>query len=492
MPSRRHLITGAAGLGYVVGAAVENMGLLDAPLLGAGVAEIRAAHADHALAVVGVAAGVVSLACYVVFAAFLARRWLPFAVAGALLALSGVVANALMIGDPAAALSELALSTRYLAGPFMALFLWGAAGGAGSLRRPGRAIAVVLALTPLALTAARAPQVGAILAFGAHSLWIWLVSLRLLCGGAGRVELARRAAFLMLVVAAGAVGIALLAVPGATGTFFAWGLAPTALAAFSGGVYVGSAAVYAAGLALGPRAARPLAPGAVVLSVSVLVVTLVHLEIFDLHRLQAWAWLVLFAGFALVTAALAVIGHAAPGPGPAVPLWTRVAFAAAAAALSIAAAALWADPAAYGLPPLGGRFAGSWAALLATLAGWAAWRNRRDEAVLPALALIALPAGALAAAARVGAWDAAPAYLALIAAGAAALRALTPAGWGRRTGAFPLVRRSRVEFVSLTLTNSTISRRTGAPDASARTAPSDRTPARRCAPARPSPDPRAR
>jgi hypothetical protein len=428
MPPRRHLITGAAGLGYVVGAAVENMGLLDAPLLGAGVAEIRAAHADHALAVVGVAAGVVSLGCYLVFAAFLARRWLPFAVAGALLALTGVVASALMIGDPTVSLSELALSTRYLAGPLMALFLWGAAGGAGSLRRPGRAIAVVLALTPLALTEAHAAQIGAIAAFGAHSLWIWLVSLRLLCGGAGRVELVRRAAFLMLVVAAGAVGIALLAVPDATGSFFAWGLQPAALAAFSGGVYVGSAAVYAAGLALGPRAARPLVPGAVVLSVSVLVVTLVHLEVFNLQRLQAWAWLVLFAGFALVTAALAVIGRAAPSPGPALPVWTRAAFAAAAVALSIAAVALWADPAAYGLPPLGGRFAGSWAALLATLAGWAAWRDGREEAVLPALALVALPLGALLAAARAGAWDVAPAYVALIAAGAATLQASTPPG----------------------------------------------------------------
>jgi hypothetical protein len=428
MPPRRHLITGAAGLGYVVGAAVENMGLLDAPLLGAGASEIRAAHADHALAVVGVAAGVVSLGCYLVFAAFLARRWLPFAVAGALLALTGVVASALMIGDPTVSLSELALSTRYLAGPLMALFLWGAAGGAGSLRRPGRAIAVVLALTPLALTEAHAAQIGAIAAFGAHSLWIWLVSLRLLCGGAGRVELVRRAAFLMLVVAAGAVGIALLAVPDATGSFFAWGLQPAALAAFSGGVYVGSAAVYAAGLALGPRAARPLVPGAVVLSVSVLVVTLVHLEVFNLQRLQAWAWLVLFAGFALVTAALAVIGRAAPSPGPALPVWTRAAFAAAAVALSIAAVALWADPAAYGLPPLGGRFAGSWAALLATLAGWAAWRDGREEAVLPALALVALPLGALLAAARAGAWDVAPAYVALIAAGAATLQASTPPG----------------------------------------------------------------
>src|SRR5689334_17058095 len=36
VPYRSRLIAGAAGLAYVLGAAVENMGLLDAPLLGAG------------------------------------------------------------------------------------------------------------------------------------------------------------------------------------------------------------------------------------------------------------------------------------------------------------------------------------------------------------------------------------------------------------------------------------------------------------------------
>ena len=46
--------------------------------------------------------------------------------------------------------------------------------------------------------------------------------------------------------AIGLVGIGLLAVPGATGSFFSWQLEPEALAAFAGGVYVGSAVAYAA------------------------------------------------------------------------------------------------------------------------------------------------------------------------------------------------------------------------------------------------------
>ena len=59
-----------------------------------------------------------------------------------------------------------------------------------------------------------------------------------------------------------------------------------------------------------------------------------------------------------------------------------------------------AGPSPFDLPPLGGRFAGSWVALLAVLCGWAAVRDRADEARLSGFALVALPAGALIAAVR--------------------------------------------------------------------------------------------
>ena len=45
-------LAGAAGLGYVIGSGIENMELLQAPLPGAGAAEIRAAYRDGALATV--------------------------------------------------------------------------------------------------------------------------------------------------------------------------------------------------------------------------------------------------------------------------------------------------------------------------------------------------------------------------------------------------------------------------------------------------------
>ena len=208
---------------------------------------------------------------------------------------------------------------------------------------------------------------------------------------------------------AGLVGIALVLVPGATGEFFARGLGPEPLAAFAGGVYVGSAAVYALALASKEHDAQGLVVGAVVLSVSVLVITLTHLDQFDFGRLQAWAWMVLFAGFSLVMSALLVLGRDAPSEplsGDPLTAPVRGVLIVVAGVLGVLALALWVDPGAltdpspFDLPPLGGRFAGSWIALLAVLAGWAALRNRRDEARASLAALIALPAGMLAAALR--------------------------------------------------------------------------------------------
>ena len=399
-------ITGAAALGYVVLAAIENMGLLGAPRLGASVGEIEAAYADVALGVVTTIAGAWSLGCYLVFAGLAARRWRAAAVAGAGLALGGVVAAALLVGGGDPALSDLQLQLRYLAGPFMALVLLGAAGALPrSLRIAGRAVALPVALTPLAL--ASLESFGQ-LAFAAHAAWLWAAGLWLAVGDR---DFVRRGAFLMLVLAAGMVGVALLVVPEATGSFFAWGLKPEPLAAFAGGIYVASAAVYAAGLSVPRRQALPLVVAAVVLSVSVLTATVAHLDVFDFGRLQAWAWVALFAAFGTTTTALAVTGPWRRESGPRLPLWSRVLLGATAVALGQAAVALWIDPAAFSLPPLGGRFAGSWAAMLAVLAAWPVVRGRADEARLPALALVALPAGALLAALRT---EAEPRYVAAL------------------------------------------------------------------------------
>ena len=424
--TRSARLAGAAGLAYVVLAGVENMELLRSPLPGAPAAEIRAAYADGTLALVTAAAGVLSLLLYAVFAAALAPRLrrpraaLIGGIGAPALALAAIAAGApLVLG---ARLSdagvesafELQWTLRMLAGPLMALFLL----CLGS--RTARCVAVPLALTPLL-----APEV-ALVAFGVNALLVWILSLRLLLG---RTELVRRAAFLMLVVAAGGVGVALLAVPGATGSFFAWQLAPESLAAFAGGVYVGAAALYAAGVRASWREARPLVAAAVVLSASVLAISLVHLDKFDLGRLQAWAWLVLFAGYAIATGALLATGERTARDGTPLPRPARALLAAVAAALTAIGTGLWIDPA--GLAPLGGRFAGSWTVMLGFLAGWAAVANRREDARLPALALILLPAGALLGALRTGTAD--PAYaagLALLIASGVLARAQFPSRAG--------------------------------------------------------------
>jgi hypothetical protein len=475
-------VAGAAGLTYVIGAGVENMDVLRAPTPASPAAEVRAHYADQALGIVTTAAGAIALVAYCVLTMTLfrlvrgddrdgaARPWalagVAAGLAGPAVAAVGVVAAAVLVADSGAgrsddsvmSLFELSVDTRLISGVFIATFLAGF--GVAALRsralpaplaRAACVIAVPALLGPPAALADSDPlRAAAIVAFGGQSLWIFTTSLWLVLGDSvSWAELARRAAFLVLVVAAGLVGLAMLAAPGATDRFFAWDLAPEPLAAFAGGVYVGSAAVYAVAIPRPWAEVRALVAGAVVLSVSVFVATLVHLDVFDLDRLQAWAWLVLFAGFSLVTLGLLITAHPSgpAGQAPAARLqpWARALLAAVAAAGGALAAALWIDPvglsdaAPFALPPLGGRFAGSWIALLAVLAGWAAARGRGAEARLPALALVALPAGALVAAARTSAdLDAGGAGYAvvlvlLLACGLAVLRSL------RRTAVGPAV-----------------------------------------------------
>jgi hypothetical protein len=117
---------------------------------------------------------------------------------------------------------------------------------------------------------------------------------------------------------------------------------------------------------------------------------------------------VLFAGFSLVSAGiLAFEREGRDGElGIALASWARLTLAVVSALLAALALALWIDPteladaSPFELPPLGGRFAGCWIALLAVLAGWGALRNRVEEARLPLLAIATLSLGALIAALR--------------------------------------------------------------------------------------------
>ena len=370
-------VAGAAGLAYVIGVSIENMEVLEAPTIGDPVAEIRANYADQAFGVVTSFAGVLALVAYVVFAIGLfqivrgadrrgegwALAGLAGGIAGPTVAATGAAATAILVAHSGTGLSDdvtrvlfdYHLVIQMVAGVFVALFLAGfgvAALRTATLPEPlawsAIAIAAVIVFSPLAaLTDEHSLQVAVTIAFGLDTLWVFAASMWLaLAEGQPLRDFVRRGAFLLLAFAAGLVGIGLIAAPGATGKFFAWGL-------------------------------------------------------------QAWAWVVLFAGFSLVTTWLLVSGDGDDGPaGEPLAQWVRAVLAVVSALLAALALALWIDPTGlgdsspYNLPPLGGRFAGSWVALLAVLTGWAAIRNTKQEAWLPCLALAALPGGGLIAALR--------------------------------------------------------------------------------------------
>jgi hypothetical protein len=438
-PSPRRL-AGAAGLGYVALVGIENMNVLETPTPASGVAEIRDAYQeDFGLLFITGLAGILALFCYVVFAVLLLailcsreRRvndsWvlvgLVGAIGGPLLAGTGAAANAIVVSRGEAALGDDALvalfdlygAARTVAGLFVALFLLGVlvlAVKERGLPRPlvwlGGAVGVAALLMPAAaFGSGEAPHVAVAVGYGAYVLWIFLTSLWLaLADGVTPPALLRRGVFLLVALAAGLVGAALLAFPESTGEFFSWGLQPAPLAALAGGFYIAAAATFAAGLRARWNEARALVIGGLVLSVSVLVATLIHLDQFNFDRLQAWAWVVLFAAFPLAFSAILLLHRRSPASmEPDLTTWARAVLVALAATLLAAAVVLWADPDAasgpspFELPPLGSRFIGSWIGLLGVLAGVAAARGRLEEARLPLAALVTFPAGALFAALR--------------------------------------------------------------------------------------------
>jgi hypothetical protein len=186
-------LAGAAALGYVISAGVENMEVLGAPSRRAAATDIRAAYSDQALAAVTFTAGALSLLFYAALVVAL-LAWLPRGapgrrmvllggVLGPVLAAAGLAATApLAFGAPADDLTrwvfDLQVTLRIAAGPFMALLLLGTAIAArrsaalpAPLRWSACAAAVSLFVTPLT---AFAHDHAAMIAFGLHGLWIWL------------------------------------------------------------------------------------------------------------------------------------------------------------------------------------------------------------------------------------------------------------------------------------------------------------------------------
>jgi hypothetical protein len=476
--------TAAAGIGFVVLAGIESLDIMGAPGPdGPAAAVVEAYAGNDAKLLVTTVCGALSLVAYVLFACGLWRlvrdagargAWpallLAAGIGGPLLGGTGQAAQFVLVArgtdgirdDPEGALDLHAFDLRVqAAGALLIALLLLSAGVAG--RRTGAlpawAALAALALAPLLAAAAVVALASDAAARGAlvpvlalHALWVLAVAVHLLLGAWAPARddppamTLARLMFGAVAVAAGLSGVALVAAPSTTADWFAWGLAPPPLAATVGGFYLASSAVYGLGARAGWRAGRVLAIGILALSAPIFVSTLVDLDVFDLGRLPAVTWVVLFGAFG--PAALVVLvaqRRVGTGPEPDRPLGAavRASLAVLALALLAAAVALWADPAGgaswlpYAPPPLSGRVLGTWAFMLATIAGWSAWRDRYGEAWPALLALVLFPAGALLGAARTAGdmdGDGRPAHLAVL---GAWLAAALVVAWAARRAAAP-------------------------------------------------------
>jgi hypothetical protein len=216
--------------------------------------------------------------------------------------------------------------------------------------------------------------------------------------------------FVLVTMASGGTGLTLLVWPGSTETFFSWPLNPVAASALIGGLYLASAVLFGWATSRSWAEARSLCVGVYGLTVPTLLSTIVHDELFDASRWQAWAWWILFlSATPAITVVLWVnrnrpLGTFTPLAGRA-----RAAFAAVAVVLGVLALLVLFEPTRTdlsagsptdGLIGLTGAYLGAWCGFVAVQAGWAAWRGTQEEALVPAAALALAGAGAVLAALR--------------------------------------------------------------------------------------------
>jgi hypothetical protein len=215
-----------------------------------------------------------------------------------------------------------------------------------------------------------------------------------------------RGLFAIVAVVAGFVGVVMLVRPGSTGEYFSWPIGPEPLARLVGGFYVASGFVFGrAALRDDWMAARGLCAGVLALTVPTLAATAKHHDVFDFGRWQAVAWVGLFVASPVAYGTMLWMKRGEGGnPGPLLPALARVALAGLSAGYAVLALVLWfsleraSSHSPFPVGGMGGRFLGCWAAFLATLAAFAAWRGRWREARTPVLALIAWPLGGVLAA----------------------------------------------------------------------------------------------
>jgi hypothetical protein len=216
--------------------------------------------------------------------------------------------------------------------------------------------------------------------------------------------------FVLVTLASGGTGLTLLIWPGSTETFFSWPLTPIAASALIGGLYLASSVLFGWATTCSWAEARSLCVGVYGLTVPTLLSTIVHDELFDASRWQAWAWWTLFlAAPPAITVVLWVNRRRAIGETTPLAGWARTAFAVVTLVLGALALLLLFEPTRSdlssgsptgGLIGLTGAYLGAWCGFVAVQAGWAAWRGTQEEALVPAAALALAGAGAVLAALR--------------------------------------------------------------------------------------------
>ncbi len=212
----------------------------------------------------------------------------------------------------------------------------------------------------------------------------------------------------LVALAAGIVGVIMLAAPRSSGRYFSWALGPPALAALVGAFYVASAIVFAwAAFREEWAGMRGLCVAVFGLSLPTLVATAHHHDTFDFSRWQALAWAVLFVASPIAFGLTLWVMRGAPMARrrrPGLRPWARAVLATMGVGYGVLALTLWFGPnvvsrhGPFAVAGLGARFAGSWAAFLALAAAYAVVRDRWDEARVPMLALAVWPLAALGAA----------------------------------------------------------------------------------------------
>jgi hypothetical protein len=216
----------------------------------------------------------------------------------------------------------------------------------------------------------------------------------------------QRAVYAVVAILAALTGVILVAAPGSTERLFAWALGPPAVAALTGGLFIGAGIVYAFASGRAGVAGRGFALLSIVFAGPVFGYTLLHRDLFDFGRWQALVWLVGFGLIILLAILMLSTGAwSSAGRGPMAATWARAILALLGLAGVAVATAMWVKSegprpwAPLELSQFAGQLFGMWFAVIGFACLWSAIRPA-EEARVFVVGVTALLAGAAVGAIR--------------------------------------------------------------------------------------------